>query len=226
MGNRKQHIKALEAMKIEQLREAAASFDPPIKLAYNATRKRIINAIIEREDQAANMKSAINIVGKMNEQRPANPDFEQAVSSAPVEAPPENRGGARPGAGRPAGLTDEKARVKNLPQYSSAPVRQACVSLFDWWATLTRVRDIALSSDEAEVIALPITQLQEYYFPGMIPEIAAVWIGFIYAATIVVKPRIELINELRRQKAGGQAVNQPTPGGSNNGDGKEEQPTV
>lgn len=138
------------------------------------------------------------------EEKPAQPvdnSFEQAVAEAEASEPKiENRGGVRAGAGRPAGLTAEKAAVKNLPKYPSIPIKQGCQSLFDLWATAAKIEQLALTDEEADLLSLPLTQLQEYYFPGILPEIAGSWIMLIFAATRIVKPRIDIIETTRKQR--------------------------
>jgi hypothetical protein len=133
-------------------------------------------------------------------EQPANPEFEKEASKNVTEPKKENRGGARPGAGRPPGLTDEKAKVKNLPQYPSIPIRQGCQALFDLWSSAAKIEQLSLSDEEADLLSLPLTQLQEFYFPGILPEIAGTWIMLIFAATRVVKPRIEIVNQVRAER--------------------------
>ena len=140
-------------------------------------------------------------------EQPVNPEFEKvAAAAAAAEVagqPKDNRGGAREGAGRPLGLTDEKAKVKNLPQYPSIPIKQGCQALFDLWSSAAKIEQLALSEDEADLLSLPLTQLQEFYFPGILPEIAGTWIMLIFAVTRVVKPRIEIVNKVRKERRKG-----------------------
>ena len=131
---------------------------------------------------------------------PVQPDttFADAVKQAEIAEPKtEKRGGVRPGAGRPEGLTAEKAKVKNLPQFPAAPIKQGLQSLFDLWSAAAKIEELALSEDEADLLSLPITQLQEYYFPGILPEIAGTWIMLIFATSRIIKPRIKIINKTR-----------------------------
>ena len=133
---------------------------------------------------------------------PANVEFEQVVAAMSLEPekPKDRRGGAREGAGRKKGLTDEKAKVKNLPQYPSNPIRQGCQALFDLWAAAAKIEELALSDEDADILSLPLTQLQEYYFPGILPEIAGTWIMLIFATTRIIKPRIDLVNKVRAER--------------------------
>lgn len=149
------------------------------------------------------VKTTIQTIEQPADQQPANIAFEQAVAETikgPEQPKKENRGGPREGAGRPLGLTDEKAKVKNLPQYPSIPIKQGCQALFDLWSTAAKIEQLALSDDEADILSLPLTQLQEYYFPGILPEIAGTWIMLIFAVTRVVKPRIDIVNTVRKER--------------------------
>lgn len=207
MDEQKKYQKELRKKKIGELRKIAGRFEPPIKLKPSWTRDKISKLILQRRMDAERGLSASQEKGvshpsvfaqERKEQQPVNPEFEQAVK---VEEPTvEKRGGVRPGAGRPKGLTDEKAKVRHLPQISSTPIKQGVQSLFDFWASAAKIEQLALSEDEAEKLSLPITQLQEFYFPGILPEIAGTWIMLIFAVSRIVKPRIDMVNVVRKQR--------------------------
>jgi len=132
------------------------------------------------------------------EQQPLNPVFEAA---AKVEEPyVEKRGGYREGAGRPLGMTDEKAKVKNLPKIPSNSIKHGAVTVFSFWSREAKIEDLALTDEEAELWSLPATQLQEYYWPGLIPEILSIWIEFIYASIRIMESRFDLIDKVRKQR--------------------------
>lgn len=212
MENRKKLKKELMKKKIGELRKMAGRYS--IEIKPNWTRDKIANLIIERRIVPVAQQIKDNAQARKDQQpagqQPAgqaavNPAFEQA---AQVVEPPagkqEKRGGVREGAGRQLGLTDEKAKVKNLPQYPSNPIKQGSQALFDLWASAAKIEELALSEDEADLWSLPITQLAEYYFPGMIPEIAGTWVMMIFAVTRIMKPRIKLIEEVRKQRRSAQ----------------------
>jgi len=131
-------------------------------------------------------------------EQPRNPEFEKAAQV--TEPPIENRGGVREGAGRPLGMTEEKARIKNLPKQPSNSIKHGAVSLFLFWSKAAKIEDLALTDEEVNLWSLPATQLQENYFPGLIPEIMSIWVEFIYATTRIMKSRFDLIDEVRRQR--------------------------
>jgi len=188
--------KFLMKKKIGELRKMAEKLKPPIKLNLKWTKAKIAKLILERRTVMFDeqIKDKARARKEDPEQQPIKPGFERAAA----EPPKDNRGGVREGAGKPPGLTDVKAKVKNLPQYPSNPIKQGSQAVFDLWASAAKIEQLALSEDEADLLSLPITQLAEYYFPGMIPEIAGTWVMMIFAVTRIMKPRIKLIEEIRK----------------------------
>lgn len=204
MDDQKKYQKELRKKRIGELRKIAGRFEPPIELKPSWTRDKISKLIMERRivPVAQQVKEKFTApVREQRERQPVNQAFEQAVKSGDDQEPPkEKRGGVREGSGRPKGLTDEKAKVKNLPQYPSNPIKQGIQSLFDVWASAAKIEELALDEKEADLLALPLTQLQEYYFPGILPEIAGTWIMLIFAVSRVIKPRIDTVNAVRKQR--------------------------
>ncbi len=45
-----------------------------------------------------------------------------------------------------------------------------------------------------------MTQLAEFYYPNVLPEIAGIWIMAIFATTRIMRPRIQLIDLVRKQR--------------------------
>jgi len=186
------HKEALLKKPITQLRELAAAFDPPIELGKIDTKKVIVRRILAREDQeASSPKAGPADVG------PVRPDFEAAAGTV------ENRGGPRPGAGRPLGMTDEKAAVKNLPKQPNMAIRQGVYVAGQAWAQSVRIPAVAFDDEETDLLALPLSQLQEFYFPGLIPEIAAVWVSLAYGLAKVIKVRLDLIKIVQAKRKEG-----------------------
>ena len=191
--------KELQRKKIVDLRRIASELG--IEYDKRWIRSKLVKEILNKTESALEPANP-------SVQQPANPEFERAAAEKAAEPVKDNRGGAREGAGRPLGLTDEKAKVRNLPQFPSNPIRQGICSLFDLWATAAKIEELALSEDEADMESLPLTQLQEYYFPNILPEIAGSWIMLIFATTRIMKPRIKLINKVRAER---QAAKQNKP---------------
>lgn len=206
MKAEKYHRQALMGMPMSQLRELAAAFDPPIHLVAKESKARIVKKIIEREDREASSHAVSPPQGAgPGDVGPPRPDFEAAVKTSEAEAT-ERRGGPRKGAGRPLGMTDEKAAVKNLPKQPNMAIRQGVYVLGQAWAASVKIPAVAFDDDETDLIALPLSQLQEYYFPGLIPEIAAVWVSLAYGLAKVVKVRLDLIREVQAARKEGKNV--------------------
>ena len=226
MDDRKKEHKDLLKKKIGELRKIAGRYSIEIKPTW--TRDKIAKLIIERRYKKPGQDLAqekINIhdrkvqqtEGRLPaEQPPVNPDFEAAAQVAEQPEKQEKRGGVREGAGKPLGMTDEKARVKNLPQQPSNPIKHGTMSLFLFWSKTAKIDELALSEEEVDLWSLPATQLQENYFPGLIPEIAGVWVEFVYATIRIMKPRFDLIDEVRKQRRAAVDIKtRPAQGGGN-----------
>ncbi len=149
---------------------------------------------------------------------PKNSEFEakldqvaadSAAAGSLAESPPaaikENRGGPRPGAGRPRGSTDEFVAVNKLPEKANMTLVPVLQIPFELWSVSQNLKELALSKDEAEQFALPVTQLLEYYFPGKIPEIAFVWLMLLGTSYNILKPRLELISKIHIHSVPGRA---------------------
>jgi len=129
---------------------------------------------------------------------------EESIGTEPVKVGP---GGARPGAGRPRG-TDKLTQVNRLPEKANEQMVPVLQTPFSLWATSTGVDELRLSKEDAKKMALPITQLLEYYFPGQIPEIVWCWLILAGCVTQVMDPRLHLLKKYRDAKAAGKPVPQ------------------
>ena len=125
--------------------------------------------------------------------RPASPEFEAAVhdqNSTPVSTTsppvgsvplPVGRGGAREGAGRKVGQTNEVCRMAHLSEVSHPGIKGLFRLLFVAWATAVGTDKVELSDEQAEDLALPWTHLCEYrgwteYIPVWIEDaVTATW---------------------------------------------------
>ena len=135
------------------------------------------------------------------------PDFESLATEGPEIAPEspqldeQGPGGYRDGSGRTPGLTDEKARIERIVknQVPDPTIKFAFECLFEGWENAVKVKGLALSKDESDAIAVPVTNLKEYYFPGLdLSPSIRMWIGLAIGVKAVVQSRIELIRETRK----------------------------
>lgn len=134
------------------------------------------------------------------------PEFEDLATETPESVPDSSQveepgqGGYREGAGRTPGLTDEKARVQRVlgNEVPDPTIKFAFECIFDGWESAVGVKGIALSKDEVTLIAVPTTNLKEYYFPGLnISPALELWLGLAIGIKAVVRSRIDLIRETR-----------------------------
>ncbi len=144
-----------------------------------------------------------------SEQEPESkikPEFEDLATESPENVPDSSQveepgpGGYREGAGRTPGLTDEKARVQRVlgNEVPDPTIKFAFECFFDGWESAVGVKGIALSKDEVTLIAVPTTNLKEYYFPGLnISPALELWIGLAIGIKAVTQSRIVLIRETR-----------------------------
>lgn len=137
------------------------------------------------------------------------PEFEQTLKdiagshqpAAEGEEKVERRGGPRPGSGRPKGVTEEFAAVNRLPEKANDTLVPVLQIPFKLWSKSQGVKELELGKDDAKELALPVTQLLEFYFPGRIPEIAWVWLMFAGTAYRILEPRLEKLAHIRAKKS-------------------------
>ena len=135
------------------------------------------------------------------------PEFEAALNNVAGESQttPESepakdgRGGARPGAGRPRG-TDDLSRVNRLPQKANETLIPILQMPFSFWSKTQGIKELELADKEAKELALPVTQLLEFYFPGKVPEIAFVWLMFAGSTFKIVDSRLAILAKKRKEK--------------------------
>jgi len=75
---------------------------------------------------------------------------------------------------------------------------------FELWAISQGLKGLALSDDEAKQIAEPARQLLEYYLPK-VPVIAYAWVSFSVSTFWVMRTRLLLIQEIKKQREKSQA---------------------
>ncbi len=157
----------------------------PIKWTKSHTIKERVKQIMAARSRRA-VDAALEAGGAPGEPtRPANPEFENlcatgtvpdgqgvAVSGRPdtdggagaggsdgSEGLEDNRGGAREGAGRPQGMTAERAAVMKLPDVPNKTIKDSLEALFELWSQATKCPEVALTKDEASDLALHWTRL-------------------------------------------------------------------
>lgn len=141
---------------------------------------------------------------------PENPEFEklttrrsalddvQTEGAENTTGQPSNRGGWRPGAGRPRGMTEEKALYNRLSEQPHPAVKQMFELLFDAWATKTQCPGVRLTEQEARDIATPWTNVLELMgVADRIPNWIVVAIACGWNTLSIVKAKAALARQVQ-----------------------------
>jgi len=119
-------------------------------------------------------------------------DFERKLQGSIQDdggiPPDRKRGRGRP----PKQLEPEPATIPNVI------VKQAIQVPFDLWAISQNLDELKLTDQEARLLADPVKALLDYYAPK-VPVIVIAWLSLVVASYSVMRPRLELIAELKKQ---------------------------
>ncbi len=144
------------------------------------------------------------------------PEFERLIDSPelPEDLPSAQRGGERPGAGRPEGMTEEIAAYNRLSKQPHPGIRMAIEKLFDKWAARSQCPALKLSKEEAFALALPWTNVYEISpIAGKLPPWFTVLLSCLWATWSIVDTKAELA---RAHNRGPQTPTNPVALGSLN----------
>jgi hypothetical protein len=191
----------LSGMTFKRLQDVAVEvgIKKPFHKNLNATarRERILR-------QYAKLDAAAVAPSVSAGQAPVNPAFEAKCDTAtpppvdglPISAPspqPERRGGARVGAGRPLGMTAERARLTHVTGTPHRIYKAGFRLLFDLWADRVGTDQVCLTEEEAIDLALPWSQIGEYLgWNDYVPEWADIILCGIWTTynTFKIKARV------------------------------------
>ncbi len=210
----------LLGMTAGRLQEVATEAGMKKKFHKNLTRKDRAQRILEfYAEQDVETNTTAGVSGAHEPQRPANPAFEsQCGPGASVNLPANgvtepadnpgldaesagNHGGARPGAGRPAGMTAERARLTHITDTPHRIYKAGFKLLFDLWADKVGCEKVALTEEEATDIALPWSQMGEYLgWNEKIPEWADIIICGLWTTANTFKIKARIAREFREQQ--------------------------
>jgi len=70
---------------------------------------------------------------------------------------------------------------------------------FDLWSVSQGVPELKISTDESTMLAKPVKKLLDHYVP-QVPEIAWAWISLSAVSYSIMKSRLALIAEIRKNK--------------------------
>lgn len=134
----------------------------------------------------------------------ARPEFERLIQSdaldvdADTETP--QRGGARPGAGRPAGMTDDLSRLSHLSPQPHPVVKSLLSGMFQSWSVAAKCREIALTESEAIELAVPWSQTLEYLgVTERIPPWLHLGVMTLWTTFAIVKQKAAIAREAAKR---------------------------
>lgn len=152
----------LRTMTLKQL--ATAGDDLGLTFTKNHNKAKRISLILAQQvAQAVAETPAEDSRPDEAPSRPSAPSFERLTDGddAPTNKP-DNRGGPREGAGRPEGMTADRAAMNRLSKQPHPFVKSTLEMLFARWSSSVGCREIALDKDEACSLALAWTQVGDY----------------------------------------------------------------
>lgn len=117
-------------------------------------------------------------------------EFEQKLDEQLAGAEP-NRGPGRP-----------RTKPETTPEPEGIPIEIVAGTVkmpFELWSIGQGVKELALSDTEARQLAEPVKQLLDYYLP-LIPAIAYAWISVSVSSFWIMRARLLLIAEIKKQR--------------------------
>jgi len=85
------------------------------------------------------------------------------------------------------------------PEIDISVIGQVVQIPFDLWSVSQGVPDLKISSEESVMLAKPVKQLLDHYVP-QVPEITWAWISLSAVSYSIMKSRLALITEIKKQK--------------------------
>jgi len=158
--------KDLNGMTLKSLEQAATELG--LTVTKNHSRAKRARLILDKYNELDLASSSDDPPSKdpltLADPKPA---FERLIDGSTMadavgqgDTPPPQRGGVRPGAGRPEGMTDELAAFNRLSKIPHPAIKATLQSLFSAWAART-CDDVRLTEPEAIDLALSWTNTLE-----------------------------------------------------------------
>lgn len=165
-----------------------------IKVAGSWNRTTLAKKILEKQKLSELEDSPVQ-PGPESDKPQRKPDFETLATEGPQIAPDtpqkdeQGPGGYREGAGRTAGLTDEKARVQRIlkNQVSEPAVQFVVECIFNLSGEPKKAVE-----PTTDMIAVPVTNLIAYYFPNVnLSPLLHVWFDLGIGIKNLVVSRVQ-----------------------------------
>lgn len=203
----------LRGMTLTELAEIGKSCNPPLffdKHHNKRTRaKRILDAYAASDlasDSTDPKSPPFTPADSPHNPGARNPEFERLIDSRPLEGEEaadnaSQRGGSRPGAGRPEGMTDEIALYNRLSKQPHPGVKMAVEKLFDRWAAKVGTKTIV--PDKEKMVALALTWTHVYEISpvrGLLPPWVVVLLSCVWMTYVVMDDTATAAREFRERK--------------------------
>ena len=195
-------LPTLETMSLDELADAGKTLGLRFSKNVNKAMRRA-KILLRQTEQAAAPTTEQPHLDVSSKRPPLSdaslPSFDRLTEPDEADAPrPDNRGGEREGAGRPEGMTDEKAAMNRLSQQPHPFFQFGLERLFKTWAQSVHCAEIALTKDEAFDLALVWTQVGDYYgVPDKIPPWLQLGIMAIWTTANIIASKAALARESR-----------------------------
>lgn len=197
-------MKKAELLKLGSSKPFGLALDPSMNraavLAAVLEKHATLTIPVSAPKPAGNRAKFLALTTGGDPGEPAGDDAEEIT----IETPVDGRGGAREGAGRKPGLTNDQCKIRNLPTTANESVREGVRLLGALLVLLFKSDDLAFTDSEIDRAALPLTRLLEYH--GLsIPQSASVHLEAAGVVGELGGSRLFMIRELRKQKRNGTA---------------------
>ena len=206
----------LEPKSLEELAEIGKRSHLRLRFNKNHNRQTRITRILKRQTELAVTSPSPNGASAAPPIPTAPtppPDFESLTGESPDDPPQQSqRGGSRPGAGRPQGMTADRAAMQHLTKTAHPPIKRGVLALGELYASATGCPAVAFADDEAEDLALPISQAMEYTGTiKYVPPWLEIGVDLLTIWFLAIKEKARVAREFK-------AARKPEPAGSPAGD--------
>jgi len=178
--------------------------DPPLKLHKSHNKEKCRELILGEQAKRQAVKDLANPTEPEqtdNALQPANPALEAKLTGSGPDNPSPlpsmaKRGGKREDAGRPKGMTDDRARAKRATENATPnPAIQATLeALFDGWSDRVKCKGLKLTKQEAFDLALPYTNMAIYFdVEKYIPDWYLLGVTMIWNTKAIIGCKIEIL---------------------------------
>ena len=127
----------------------------------------------------------------MRKKKEVNPELESKLQQSQLQSKEKDKRERR---------TDEEIKTDKILIIEPNPLFIPVLKIpFDLWGDSQGTPELKLSDTEVKTLALPVTQLVNYYLPKM-PVIAYAWSGLILSIFGIMQPRLKIIKDKRKEK--------------------------